>query len=241
MSLNSAIYTGQVRHRRFSVAEHRFSYSLFMLALDLNELATVFKQSWLLSRRWFSPLRFVESDYVQGEQTSVKARLQSKVQNLGGNWDGTKAIMVVQCRCFGLYFSPINFYFCYNQSDECIYMLAEVSNTPWNQRHYYLIDLLAEQVTDKAFHVSPFMNMDMQYHWRINPPNKHLLVHVENRRQDKLFDATLTLTKQALSPRQLLITLCKTPVMTLKIVAAIYWQALTLFYKKVPFIHHPQR
>lgn len=159
---------------------------------------------------------------------------------MGGSWDTDgRSMMLAQCRCLGLYFSPINFYFCYDSDDNCQYMLAEVSNTPWRERHYYLLNFSEELKVKKAFHVSPFMGMDMDYHWKISPPDKRVRVHIENHQQEKVFDATMALIRQPLEAKQLLSTLLSIPSMTLKIVLSIYWQALKLFIGKVPFVAHP--
>ncbi|MCG9722804.1 DUF1365 domain-containing protein [Shewanella sp. Isolate7] len=241
---HSGIYTGQVRHRRFGDIPHAFGYRLYMMGLDLDELPAVTARSWLFGQRWFNPIRFYEKDYLKNEPGSLKQRIAQKVVALGGRWQAdNRVVMLAQCRCLGVYFSPINFYFCYDEQQVCRYMLAEVSNTPWNHRHYYLLSLEGEMKINKAFHVSPFMEMEMTYHWRVSPPAAKALVHIENHRETegvtKVFDATLVLDRQGITPSNLMSTWLRIPAMTVKMVLGIYWQALKLFVKRVPFIAHP--
>lgn len=245
---NSYIYSGHIAHRRFSPKKHSFNYSLFMLALDLTDLANKEQKLGLFGFSWFYPLRFVEKDYLRGEPKSLRHRITEKVQQLNGYHDIQRIVMLVQVRCFGIYFSPANFYFCYDQDGNCTQMLAEVSNTPWNERHYYLIDLLAkgEKVNKKAFQVSPFMDLDMSYFWQVKAPSDgsdKLIINIENKRIDnhngettKLFDANLRMKRKAFTKHNLLKVWCQLPVMTIKVVAGIYWQALRLLIKRVPFL-----
>lgn len=243
----SAIYQGRVRHRRFAPKSHAFSYSLYMLALDLDEVATGSIFHRLLGTHWYNPIRFVEKDYVKGEPTDLAVRIKNKVNELGGCLGEGRISILVQARCLGVYFSPANFYFCYEMQrgiEVCRYMLAEVSNTPWNQKHYYLVDLAIQAPSEKVFHVSPFMDLNMQYKWRINPPSQKrngLLIHIENERSENkaiVFDATLALKKSAFGGRALFKVWCGLPVMTWNIMLGIYSQALALFLKRIPFISY---
>ena len=246
--MHSAIYRGNVRHRRFSPRTHAFNYSLYMLALDLDELK---ENDWLsetMSTSRFKAISINQKDYLAGEPNSLRARIINKVTSLKGKNDITRIVMLVQPRTFGIYFSPANFYFCYDHNNECSQMLCEVSNTPWNERHYYLVDMKGDMVNEKRFHVSPFMDLNMSYLWKITPPKngkENLMVHIENVRsaadeskREKLFDATVALKAKTLDESNLRDLKYQLPLMSVKVVLGIYWQALKIFLKRIPFISY---
>lgn len=244
--LKSAVYVGNVRHRRFRPAVNAFNYKLYMLGLDVDEVESKKIPTGIFGFNWYNPVRFVEKDYLKGEPGNLRKRITDKVISLGGIRPVAGIRMLVQARCLGLYFSPANFFFCYNHEGNAEYMLVEVSNTPWNKRYYYLVDLSEIAPTEKSFHVSPFMDLAMQYHWRVKTPEQHkgkLLVHIENHGHDKtkLFDASLVLKEQPLTKANMFKVWLGLPAMTLKVVGGIYYQALKLFAKRVPFVPYQEK
>lgn len=249
LPLESGLYKGFVRHRRFRPTGHEFRYPLFMVFIKLDELSRLSERLFLLGTRPWHWARFRRQDYLGDANLSVadavKARIAAETGKCAAELSGD-VYFFGHLRYLGFYFSPLNLYFL-EQQQRVRYMVAEVSNTPWNQRYYYVIDLDNLEPHDKKFHVSPFNPMNQRYNWRIRPPGKgrsKSMVHLEVADQDSdapLFDATMVLKRLTLNQGNLLRVLLTTPAQTLSMVTGIYWQALKLFMKGVPFHRHPDQ
>ena len=249
-SFESAIYKGVVRHRRFTPRKHEFNYPIFMLLLKADEIPRVMQKFWQLGTNALRWARFSKRDYIGGKSEDFSRAVKSKIAEKLGikakevNGD---VYFLGHLRYFGLYLSPLNLYYL-KQGEEFTYMLAEVSNTPWNEKHYYLVDLKQTQQHAKEFHVSPFIPMGQDYKWRVVPPSsdqERCLVHIDvlgkGESQDKIFEATLSLSRVTLNQKHLMHALAKTPIQTFSILTGIYWQALKLFIKRVPLHKHPNK
>jgi DUF1365 family protein len=243
--LKSRLMVGGVGHCRYAPLHHSLYQQLFMPAIDLDEIDQLEQSVWLFGTRWWHWARFNRSDYL-GQGDLKQAVLDKVIELKGIKLTEARVMLVCHLRYLGLYFSPVNFYYIYDDQDRWRYMLAEVSNTPWNERHYYLIDtrLSDDEVTfshDKAFHVSPFNPITQRYRWRIKPFNQRLFVQIECYRGEKEFSATVDMQEVPFSSKRLLAELVKVPVMTIKVITGIYWHAFKLWRKGAPIYDHPNR
>ena len=237
--MQSAIYKGSVYHSRFVPKKHAFNYQIFLMWLNLDEIESLEDSVKGFSASSWAPLRFKRSDYLGNQKQPLKQAVLEKMSELANqSLDGT-VFLLGQTRTFGLYFSPVNFYYLQQADGNFSHVLAEVSNTPWNDRHCYLVDLANQQDCDKIFHVSPFNPMDMQYKWQISQPEKSLHLTLSCHKDVKHFVASLNLSRIELNSKSLFRVLVSIPSMTIKTVFGIYWQALKLFIKGVPFYPHP--
>lgn len=238
-ALNSCLYSGVVGHCRYQPTLHRFKYSIFLFALDLDELNSLPDLGWWFKFKRAALMSFHPSDYLDHQPELTRQTVWQKVASFGGNNLDGRVVFVGQVRCWGFYFSPVNFYYCHAANGELCYLLAEVSNTPWNERHCYLIDARSQAPIPKVFHVSPFMDLQMNYHWRFSALNEVLTLQITNQAEERLFDASMKLERKLLTTAELKAQWLRIPAMTIKTVASIYWQALKLYWKKVPYVPHP--
>lgn len=249
--MKSAIYEGMVRHRRFSPVPHSFTYRLFMMYLDLDELPTLFHKRWLWSVGHANVASFKRTDHVGDPAVPLDQSIRQLVEARTGLRPHGPIRLLTHLRYFGYVFNPVSFYFCYDRDDRHVEtIVAEITNTPWGERHCYVLgaeDNLARGTRkrfqlDKAFHISPFIDMDVAYDWRFSAPTSRLAVHMENLWVGQpFFDATMKLERRAISGASLARVLVQYPLMTAKVIGAIHWQALKLWLKGVPFYPHPNK
>ena len=249
--MDSCIYEGLVRHSRRTPVTHRFEYRVFMMFLDLDELDEVFRKRWFWSTRRAALARFRRSNYLGLETEPLKVSVLDLVEKETGRRPGGPVRLLTNLSYFGYCFNPVSFYYCYDANGDGIQaIVAEVSNTPWGERDTYVLPESMNIGTGrtrrfqptKKMHVSPFMPMDLSYDWTFARPGNRVSVYMANLKDgEKVFDASINMTRSEITGRSLARVLIAFPFMTGKVVAAIYWQALKLWVKRCPFYPHPRK
>lgn len=249
--LASAVYEGTVRHRRHAPHPHAFRYRMAQLYLDLDEIDRLFDRRWLWSANRRNLAEFRRSDYLGDADVPLGEAVRERAATVLGRRPLGPIRLLTHLRYGGLVFNPVSFYYCYAADGvalDCI--VAEITNTPWNERHAYVLPVDAAEPRGRAwhwsftkgFHVSPFVAMERDYGWRFTAPGKDLHVHMDViRGGEREFDATLHLHHRPLHAASLRRVLWRYPLMTAQVVGAIHWQALRLWLKRNPVYDHPSK
>lgn len=235
----SCIYSGTLHHRRVDLGRE-FNHPLSLFYIDLQELPT------LLGGRLIAPgfgaLRWRRGDYHGPESRPLQEAVRDTVQAQTGTRPGGPIRMLSALRTFGHCFNPVSFYYCFAPDAKTVEaVLAEVTNTPWGERHAYVVS--GESGTfQKAMHVSPFMEMDYDYRCEVPAPGQQLRVAIENRRGDlRTFEASLTMSRSELNERSVNTFLRRYPLASLRVLALIYGHAIALKLSGARHYPHPER
>ena len=251
--MRSGIYRGVVRHTRSGPREHSFRYRVHMFALDLEELPTAFDGRWLWSVERPNVFGYRRRDYLGDVRAPLEAAVRERVaEHLDRRPEGP-ITLVTQLRTFGYVFNPVSFYLCYDKTAEHLdAIVAEITNTPWGERHAYVLDAaearseeLASEYCfrfDKDFHVSPIFDLNQVYEWRFRLQQERFTVSMTNHEGgEPVFYAGFDGHRRPLTGRELARAAMLQPLQPLRMHAAIYWQAARLWMKRTPFFTHPKK
>ena len=250
--MKSCIYEGTIRHRRFAPVKNEFRYRIFLMYLDLAELSQVFSCHPLWSCGRPNLAWFRREDHFGDPRVPLDRALRDLVQDRTGRRPDGPIRLLCHLRYFGHCFNPASFFYCWDPADTRVEtIIVEIHNTPWGEVHTYVLDRARNQHPvagwhrhrmDKEFHVSPFIDMEIRYDWRFRQPGEELKVHmIDYAKGARLFDASLALRRTEITPASLTRVLIRYPLMTLKVVTLIYWQALQLKRKGAPLFTHPKK
>lgn len=231
-------------HRRFRPLLHRFRYRAFWLLLDLEELDVLSRKLWFFSYNRFNLLSLHDTDHGDGSGSSIRDQVLRHLSKAATELSGGTIRLLCMPRILGYSFNPISIYFCQRSDGSLAAMLYEVHNT-FAERHTYLIPVGSEAGTihqrcDKAFYVSPFLDMKMRYDFSLRPPGEHIAIAIRASQSDRpVMTACLMGTRKPLTDASLLRAFLMIPALTLKVTAAIHWEALRLWLKGLRLHNHP--
>ncbi|MBM9513927.1 DUF1365 domain-containing protein [Desulfogranum marinum] len=238
--MNSSLYIGTIAHSRQIPRKHSFQYHFFMWFLNLDELDQLPRLGrWFSTTRW-ALSRFHRPDYYGEPTLPLADAIRKRMEELTGYPVAGQVFGLLNMRTLGVYFSPVNFYYGYDGQGNLSHFLAEVSNIPWNERHQYAHYVAGNQLApdnSKQFRVSPFNPLNQHYSWKIKDPAEKLFVQIQvDDDRGRIFTAQLRLHRRPLTLESVRKELLKKPAMTMYMVAKIYWQALKLYAKGVPYV-----
>ncbi|WP_425616111.1 DUF1365 domain-containing protein [Anatilimnocola sp. NA78] len=250
--MHSCLYEGTVWHRRDRPVIHQFRYRQFMLYLDLDEIPALAAEGLFARDTHVATASYCAADHpVPGcasRSESPRAAIYELIrEQTGMNLTGPVRLLT-HLRYFGYYFSPLNLYYCLDDNEGLQCVVAEVSNIPWRERHWYVLWSGNQTSTqfgrfrhEKQFHVSPFLSMQQQYRWLIRPPGEQLQVSLRAELDDQpILTAVQSMVRQPLTRASLAAAMFRHGWMSAKVVAAIYYQAFWLWRKKITVYSHPE-
>lgn len=257
----TCFYEGFVEHQRLRPVVHQFRYRLCLACIDLAELQSRFSRPGFWSTSFPAWARFRRADYLGDPQQPLDEAVRDLVDEKTGTRPTGPIRLLTNFRQFGFGMNPVSFYYCQvsnDPADGVRTLVAEVNNTPWNEKHLYVLNQperveqsptgdaatgagnLYRHENPKDFHVSPFMQMQMRYRWLFTAPSDQLSCQIENHDDEGLlFTARLSLRRVEWTTWNSLTALVRYPLQTWRIFAAIYWQAGRLYRKGVPYVPHP--
>jgi len=250
---------GEVFHKRFSPKKHAFKYKMHMPMINLRHRSEIANLSPLVSYNGFNIYSFHDVDYlsqfqIDGEDlysralrvclAHLKHPSDEDITCLSHKEPSVEVLMLSQWRFLNCVFNPISVYY-FIRNNRLLYVMAEVSNTPWNERHIYSYaipkDDNATWEDEKKFHVSPFNDLNMNYHWQCAFSDKRVSLNLAlTRSAAVVFTANFHYQREPLNSDSFYRAIAKQPMLSLKTVVGIYWQALKLFIKRIPFYSHPK-
>ena len=240
MIKNSKIYTGKVIHKRFKPKEHYFKYNVFSLLIDLNELEEINKYIKFFSYNKFNIISFYDKDHGDRDGSSIKLWVKKNLRNIGIMTEDISIKLLCYPRIFGYVFNPLSTYFIYNKHSELISIFYEVKNT-FGEQHTYIFKAQDEKTVQnkckKKFYVSPFIEMDCEYHFKTLNPREQLSVVInQNDKDGKLLFASQDGISKDFNNKNLILSYLTHPLMTFKIIGAIHYEAFKLWVKRIRLV-----
>ena len=236
--MNYCIYNGIVKHQRFKPVKHSLKYKTFSLLIDLDELESLAKEISIFSLNKFNIFSFYTKDHGERDGSSIKDWVLKNIKKFNINNNITKIKLLCYPRIFGYVFNPLSIFYCY-ENNNLRAIFYEVKNT-FNEQHTYIFkiknDEKIEQKCKKKFYVSPFMDMETYYNFRLLDPKEKLSVFIKQTdKKETILTATQTGDRKELSSKQLIINFFKYPFITIKIIGSIHYEALLLWKKGAIF------
>ena len=238
--MTSAIYNGTVIHKRFKPKLHFFKYKVFSLLIDLTELNILDKNISFFSYNKFNLISFFDKDHGERDGTSLVEWVRKNLKDNKIEYENIKIKLLCYPRILGYVFNPLSIFFIYNNKEELISILYEVKNT-FGEQHTYIFKIenenLLQHNCEKRFHVSPFIEMNCNYFFRLlKPGNKISVIIDQYDSEDKILYASQDGIRSDFNTKYLIKSYLKHPIMTFKIILAIHYEAFRLWAKGIKFI-----